>query len=153
MKLSCAAVLAGFLLVSAGWGIAHSEEPIAWQPSPGHTQIPIWPGAVPDVQPVPGPETHTEGAVTNVTRPTMTVYSPTGKNTGAAIIVQNEDDHVDSIEDALSYYVGLKAANVPVELHAYAQGGHAFGLRPSKLAVSAWPRLVETWLGTIGMIQ
>ena len=60
---------------------------------------------------------------------------------------------MDRIEDALSYYVGLKAANVPVELHAYAQGGHAFGLRPSKLPVSAWPRLVETWLATIGMIH
>ena len=28
-----------------------------WQPSPGHTQVPIWPGAVPDAQPVAGPET------------------------------------------------------------------------------------------------
>src|SRR5579862_1823032 len=54
-----------------------------WQPSPGHTQIPIWPGAAPDAQSVPGPESHTEGAVTNVTRPTMTVYAPTVKNTGA----------------------------------------------------------------------
>jgi acetyl esterase/lipase len=53
----------------------------------------------------------------------------------------------------LSYYMGLKAANVPVELHAYAQGGHAFGLRPSKLPVSGWPQLVEKWLGTIGMLS
>ena len=87
MKVSCAVVLVGVLLVSACWGIAQSAEPTGWQPSPGHTQIPIWPGAVPDVQPVPGPEAHSEGAVTNVTRPTMTVYSPTGKNSGAAIIV------------------------------------------------------------------
>jgi acetyl esterase/lipase len=58
-----------------------------WQPSPGHTQIPIWPGAVPDAQSVPGPETHAEGAVTNVTLPTMTVYSPSGKNSGAAVVV------------------------------------------------------------------
>src|SRR2546425_1170277 len=28
----------------------------AWQPSPGHTQVPIWPGAVPDARPVEGPE-------------------------------------------------------------------------------------------------
>jgi hypothetical protein len=27
-----------------------------WQPSAGHTQVPIWPGAVPDEQPVAGPE-------------------------------------------------------------------------------------------------
>jgi acetyl esterase/lipase len=311
MKFSCAVALAGFSMASVIWGGAQSAEPAAWQPSPGHTQIPIWPGAVPDAQIVPGPETSIEGAVTNVTRPTVTVYSPNGKNSGAAIIVfpgggfqmlamdlegtevcdwltskgvtcillkyrvpsapyvwqcdcrphnrsistpslqdgqralrlvrfhaadwridphkigvlgfsaggylaaemstrfksrvylpldaidressrpdfaiaiypghlavaensialnpnikshvtpqtpptfllQNEDDHVDRIEDALSYYMGLKAANVPVELHAYAQGGHAFGLRPSTLPVSGWPRLVETWLGTIGMFQ
>jgi len=73
--------------------------------------------------------------------------------TPPTFLLQNEDDHVDSIEDALSYYMGLKAASVPVELHAYAQGGHAFGLRPSKLPVSAWPQLVEKWLGTIGVIS
>jgi hypothetical protein len=27
-----------------------------WQPSPGNTQVPIWPGAVTDAQPVEGPE-------------------------------------------------------------------------------------------------
>ena len=27
-----------------------------WQPSPGHTQVLLWPGAVPDGQPVTGPE-------------------------------------------------------------------------------------------------
>ncbi len=73
--------------------------------------------------------------------------------TPPTFLLQNEDDHVDRIEDALSYYMGLKAANVPVELHAYAQGGHAFGLRPSKLPVSEWPQLVEKWLGSLGMIS
>ncbi len=284
--------------------------PSMWQPSPGHSQVPIWPGAAPDESPAPGPETSSDGGVTNVTRPTLTVYAPRGVNTGAAVVVipgggfqmlaidlegtevcdwltsrgvtcvllkyrvpsapyvwqcacrphnrsistpsledaqralrlvrahaaawrvdphkvgvlgfsaggylvaelstlfqtrlyapidavdqessrpdfaiaiypghlalaansialnpvikshitartpptfllQNEDDHVDSIEDSLSYYMGLKAAGVPVELHAYAQGGHAFGLRPSQLPVSGWPQLVERWLRTIRMI-
>jgi len=73
--------------------------------------------------------------------------------TPPTFLLQNEDDHVDRIEDALSYYMGLKAAGVPVELHAYAQGGHAFGLRPSNLPVSEWPRLVERWMRTIRMIS
>ena len=311
MKVSCAAVLAGLVLPSAFLGPALGAEPTIWRPSPGHTQTPIWPGAAPGLQPVPGPETATKGGVTNVTRPTMTVYAPAGRNTGVAVVVipgggfqalaiglegteicgwltsrgvtcvlskyrvpsipyvwqcgcrphnraistpslqdvqrtlklvrahaaewridprkigvlgfsaggylvaeastrfdarlyapvdaadkqssrpdfaiaiypghlslakdsialnptigshitsrtpptfllQNEDDDVDQIEDALSYYMGLKKAGVPVELHAYAQGGHAFGLRQTKLPVSGWPRLVETWLGTIGMIS
>lgn len=310
MKFYRAVSLAALLLASVCRSAAPGTEPAGWQPSPGHTQIAIWPGLVPDMQSVPGPEADTQGAVTNVTRPTMTVYAPDGKNTGAAVVVfpgggfqmlamdlegtevcdwltakgitcvllkyrvpsapyvwqcdcrphnrsistpslqdaqrtlklvrshaaewridphkvgvlgfsaggylvaevstrfnarlyapidaaeqessrpdfaiaiypghlamaensialnlnikshittqtpptfllQNEDDDVDSVEDALSYYMGLKAAKVPVELHAYAQGGHAFGLRPSKLPVSGWPQLVEKWLGTIGII-
>jgi len=30
-----------------------------WQPSVGHTQIPIWPGSAPDAEAVPGPENYT----------------------------------------------------------------------------------------------
>ncbi len=66
-------------------------------------------------------------------------------------ILQNEDDHVDGIDQSLVYYFALKNAGVPVEMHLYAQGGHAFGLRPTKLPVSHWPQLVDTWLATIGM--
>jgi hypothetical protein len=38
-------------------------------------------------------------------------------------------------------------------MHLYAQGGHAFGLRHTKLPVTEWPQLMETWLGAIGMIS
>jgi acetyl esterase/lipase len=82
----------------------------------------------------------------------LNIKSHITTQTPPTFLLQNEDDDVDSVEDALSYYMGLKAAKVPVELHAYAQGGHAFGLRPSKLPVSGWPQLVEKWLGTIGII-
>jgi acetyl esterase/lipase len=320
-----------------------SAQQTTWQPSPGHTQVPIWPGAVPDQQPVAGPEVaKTTGkeflvagrpvvGVSHVSQPTMTVYSPMGKNTGATVVVfpgggyedlaidlegtevcdwltakgiacvllkyrvpgeerylksapypksgpypespmaledaqrtvglvrfhaaewhidphkigvlgfssgghlsaaisthfakrlypsvdaadkescrpdfavaiypghlslsaaewdanqgakkfvvshpanadkelslnpdipvtrqtpptfllQAEDDHVDNVDDSLAYYIALKKAGVPVEMHLYAQGGHAFGLRRTELPITGWPELVETWLGTIGMI-
>jgi acetyl esterase/lipase len=50
-------------------------------------------------------------------------------------------------------YVALQKAGVPTEMHLYAQGGHAFGLRPSKFPIAQWPRLVETWLGTLGVVN
>jgi acetyl esterase/lipase len=311
-----------------------SAQTLGWQPSPGHKQVPIWPGQAPDAQPVAGPEvveTSSLGAgVSNVSQPTMTVYSPQGKNTGAAVVVfpgggywglaidlegtevcdwltpkgitcvllkyrvppekgypksapypksgpypespmaledaqrtvgllhfhaaewhidphkigvlgfsagghlsaamsthfakrlypavdaadkegcrpdfavvlypghlslgaalwdakqgpkkfvvphppnadthvslnpdlhvtsqtpptfllQAEDDHVDSVDDSLAYYIALKKAGVPVEMHLYAQGGHAFGLRRTKFPITGWPQLVEAWLKTIGM--
>src|SRR5215470_10113113 len=68
-----------------------------WQPSPGHMQVPIWPGAPPDSQPVAGPEQSRRWStgpggvggfgVSHVSQPTVTVYSPAGRNSGAAIVV------------------------------------------------------------------
>jgi acetyl esterase/lipase len=296
-----------------------SAQTSGWQPSPGHTQVPIWPKAVPDARPITSPEEATEAdkdwyvagrpwvLVGPVSQPTMTVYSPKGRNTGVAVVVfpgggyqilamdlegtevcdwltskgmtavllkyrvpgnnvyptsgpypdspealedaqrtvglvrfyaaewhidphkigvlgfsagghlvaamsthfdrrlypavdaadkescrpdfaaalypghlslaadsielnpdirthitlqtpptfllQDEDDHVDRVEDSLSYYAALKKVGVPVEMHLYAQGGHAFGLRRTKFPVTRWPELVETWLVTIGMVS
>ena len=66
--------------------------------------------------------------------------------------MQAEDDNVDGVNQSVAYYIALKKKGVPVEMHLYAQGGHAFGLRRTELPITGWPQLVETWLGTIGMI-
>ena len=54
------------------------------------------------------------------------------------------DDHVDNLNDSLAYYIALKKAGVPVEMHLYAQGGHAFGLRRTKFPITGWPQLVQS---------
>ena len=74
-------------------------------------------------------------------------------DTPPTFLVHAEDDPVDGVEESLSYYLALKMAGVPVEMHLYAQGGHAFGLRASKLPIGQWPKLVETWLQTIEMLD
>ena len=77
---------------------------------------------------------------------TLNPEVPVSRQTPPTFLLQNEDDHVDSVYDSLAYYIALEKAGVPVELHSYAQGGHAFGLRRTKLPVTAWPELLETWL-------
>ena len=84
------------LCVVFAFSVLSAQTP-AWQPSPGHTQVPLWPGTVPNARPAKGPEkTGMDTSlvagkpwiyVSNVSRPMMTVYSPTGKNTGAAVVV------------------------------------------------------------------
>jgi acetyl esterase/lipase len=74
------------------------------------------------------------------------------KQTPPTFLMQNEDDHVDTVWDAMSYEAALLNAGVPVEFHSYAQGGHAFGLRRTKLPATAWPQMVETWMTTIGVL-
>lgn len=75
-----------------------------WQPSAGHVQIPLWPSAAPDARAGVGPEAvhyaFDEASKTrkliggkpyiyieNVTRPTITVYSPTAGKNRAAVVV------------------------------------------------------------------
>jgi len=77
---------------------------------------------------------------------------PVTSQTPPTFLLQAEDDHVDNVDDSLAYYIALKKAGVPVEMHLYAQGGHAFGLRRTKFPITGWPQLVDTWLRTIGMI-
>jgi len=72
--------------------------------------------------------------------------------TPPTFLLQAEDDYVDNVNQSLVYYIALKDAKVPVEMHLYAKGGHAFGLRRTELPITGRPKLVEMWLGTIGMI-
>jgi acetyl esterase/lipase len=73
-------------------------------------------------------------------------------DTPPTFLLQAEDDHVDGVEQTLAYYVALQKAGIPTEMHLYAQGGHAFGLRPTKLPIGRWPAVVEEWLHTIGVL-
>jgi acetyl esterase/lipase len=89
------ALILGLALASGG---LHAQA-ATWQPAQGRTQMPLWPGTPPDAQTVKGPEyVGTTGAkeqlagrswtyAGNVTAPTLTVYAPQGKNTGAAVLV------------------------------------------------------------------
>jgi hypothetical protein len=81
-------------LASVGRECAQAD---SWQPAPGHMQVAIWPGAVPDMHAVAGSEVTTTRLdrlvaakpwiwVESVSRPTLTVYSPQGTNMGVAVV-------------------------------------------------------------------
>jgi acetyl esterase/lipase len=71
--------------------------------------------------------------------------------TPPSFVVQAEDDPV-HVENATNYFLQLKAAKVPAELHVYAEGGHGYGLRRTSLPVTSWPDTAAVWLHTIGML-
>lgn len=77
---------------------------------------------------------------------------PVTRDTPPTFLLQAEDDGVDGVQQSLVYFGALKAAGVPVEMHIYPEGGHAFGLRPTKLPITHWPNLVILWLRVLGMI-
>ncbi|MEO8403438.1 MAG: alpha/beta hydrolase [Chitinophagaceae bacterium] len=57
------------------------------QPLVEHQQLPVWSTSIPDSTLITGTETNNDGMIANVSHPTITIYSPKGKNTGAAVIV------------------------------------------------------------------
>jgi acetyl esterase/lipase len=75
---------------------------------------------------------------------------PVTKDTPPTFLVQAENDPV-HVESAVDYFLALKGAGVPTELHVYAEGGHGYGLRRTKLPVTRWPDLVDEWMKTIGV--
>jgi acetyl esterase/lipase len=75
------------------------------------------------------------------------------KQTPTTFILQAWDDEVDGIRQSLIYARALEDAGVPAEVHLFAKGGHAFGLRSTGHSVDQWPSLVEAWLREIGVLN
>jgi len=74
------------------------------------------------------------------------------KTTPRAFLVQTQDDGV-RVESSVAYYLALKRAKIPVEMHLYPRGGHGYGLRPSENTVSSWPSRAEDWLKSNGLLS
>lgn len=76
----------GILLISCDQN-KQPPQSKAVEPSIKHEQLPIWTISIPDSGLIKGSEKNNDGMVTNVSNPTITIYSPKEKNTGAAVVV------------------------------------------------------------------
>jgi acetyl esterase/lipase len=66
------------------------------------------------------------------------------------LLLHSMNDPTDDVRHSLAYGLALSDAGVKVEMHLYATGGHAFGMRPTPDPITTeWPTLVEKWLHTI----
>ena len=63
----------------------------------------------------------------------------------AFLLVADDDNHTDSVFKLLSLY---RAAKIPVEVHIFAQGAHAFsmGSRSKFTSVREWPQRLADWM-------
>lgn len=79
-------------------------------------------------------------------------FDPVRADCPPTFMVQAEDDPVDDVRNSIAYFLALRASKVPVEMHIYAHGGHAFGARSTAEPITHWPALAETWLHTIHIL-
>jgi acetyl esterase/lipase len=64
----------------------------------------------------------------------------------------NEDKGVPP-ENSVLFYLALRKAGVPAELHIYERGPHGVGLAVKDPILSSWPRRLADWLHTRGLIK
>lgn len=74
------------------------------------------------------------------------------KETPPTFLAYAYDDPVKPENSAL-YWLALKRAGVPAELHIYSKGGHGFGLRKSADPVHSWPARGEEWMKAQGILK
>jgi acetyl esterase/lipase len=72
--------------------------------------------------------------------------------TPPTFIAATEDDSA-RVETGLFYFLALKRAKIPAELHLYPRGGHGYGLRRTADDVTTWPDRAADWMRTSGYLK
>lgn len=55
-------------------------------------------------------------------------------------------------ENSVLYYLALRSAGVPAEMHIYQDGRHGVGLAPKDPVLSSWPARLKDWMMVRGLI-
>jgi acetyl esterase/lipase len=73
--------------------------------------------------------------------------------TPPTFLFHTADDAGVLVENSLRFAAALRAAKVPYELHVFETGRHGVGLALDNPVLSAWPRLLESWLRARGFVK
>lgn len=74
------------------------------------------------------------------------------RNTPPTFMAVTWDDTFRGAQAGL-LFARLREHGVPAELHAYAKGGHGYGIRPSNNPVSRWSDHLTAWLKSSGFLD
>ncbi len=56
-------------------------------------------------------------------------------------------------ENSVFFYLALRKAGVPAEMHIYERGNHGVGLAPKDAVLSSWPGRLADWLKVRGILS
>ena len=73
--------------------------------------------------------------------------------TPPTFIYQTNADTVVPAENSIAYFLALRKAGVPAEMHIFRNGPHGTGLGMTDTALSEWPRLLTNWLHVSGFLN
>ena len=73
------------------------------------------------------------------------------KETPPTFLFHTSDDPVVPVQNSIEFYLALRAAGVPAELHIFEHGKHGVGLARDNPDLSIWPDLLAKWLKQRGL--
>jgi acetyl esterase/lipase len=73
--------------------------------------------------------------------------------TPPTFLFHTSDDPVVPVQNSIFFYLALRKAQVPAEMHIYQHGPHGVGLAKNIPELSSWPMLLANWLRMRGLIQ
>jgi acetyl esterase/lipase len=73
--------------------------------------------------------------------------------TPPAFIYHTTADTTVPVENAVAYFLALRKAGVPAEMHIFKEGRHGSGLGQSDPALAEWPTLLANWLRVSGLVK
>ncbi len=66
--------------------------------------------------------------------------------TPPAFLFHTDEDHYVPTENSIAFYLALRHAGVPAELHIYRHGGHGVGLAQDIPGTRDWPDRCRAWI-------
>jgi acetyl esterase/lipase len=73
--------------------------------------------------------------------------------TPPTFIFQTDEDKPVPAENCVAYYLALRRAGVPAELHIYERGPHGVGLGRDFLGTNTWPQRCREWMANRGLVK
>ena len=73
--------------------------------------------------------------------------------TPPTFLFHTSTDTVVPAENSVLFYLALRKAGVPAEMHIYERGPHGVGLAPTDEALSTWPARLADWLRVRGLLN
>jgi acetyl esterase/lipase len=73
--------------------------------------------------------------------------------TPPTFLVHTYEDRGVPAENSIYFYLALRKAKVPAEMHLYQKGPHGFGLGQNYGAVSTWPQRCADWMRGLGLLD
>jgi acetyl esterase/lipase len=73
--------------------------------------------------------------------------------TPPTFLFHTSNDQTVPVENSVMFYLALRKAGVPAEMHVYENGPHGVGLAPTDEALSSWPARLADWMRGRGLLR